>query len=108
MDTENEGDTGLMVMCREDDIPEYCRQCGKPLTTGNYTVGVIFDSHAYLVGHNPPLVCCGVKREPPLLFEEKEDADDALRKVVETFIRDGNFDNISLLIFSEATTKTLH
>jgi hypothetical protein len=74
-----------------------CKECQKPILQGRYAVGVTIGNHKYLVGHNPPLTCCGQEKLVPLLFSDEPAAEEALKATVATMAKDGNTSGLRLL-----------
>ena len=76
-----------------------CIECRKILRTGTWLVGIIVgaqEEYKYLVGANPPVMCCGQEKQVIETFDTEEEANAFSKKIAEQIDREGTTKNLVL------------
>ncbi len=86
-----------------------CKDCRKILAKGTWTIGLrIGETKRYFVGHNPPIICCGMEKAIPLVFDSEGELLPISNQIKETLNRDGTTASVPLVGFAIIESTTTH
>ena len=108
METGNKENVTVAVVDHPPGITAGCAKCRTVLKSGRFAIGVLIDPHKYLVGENPPSMCCGEEKKVPLLFNDEAAAEEAKKQTMQTLDADGTTANLRLLEAAVFTSDTVH
>lgn len=108
MKTSNKENVTVAVIDHPRGITAGCAKCRTVLKSGRFAVGVLIDPHKYLVGENPPIMCCGEKKKVPLLFNDEAAAEEAKKQTMLRLDADGTTANLQLLEAAVFISNVVH
>jgi hypothetical protein len=108
METGKKENVTVSVVDHPLGITAGCVKCRTVLKSGRFAIGVLIDPHKYLVGENPPIMCCGEEKKVPLLFNDLGEADAARMRTMQTLDADGTTANLRLLEAAVFTSDAKH
>jgi len=101
-------DATVKVVHHPAGIKAGCAKCRDIIASGQYAVEVDVGNHRYLVGANPPMICCNEEKKVPLLYSEESHATEEAREVIGILNRDGNTSNLRLLEMAQFISTAAH
>lgn len=84
-----------------------CSECGNELARVSYAINISFGGRNYLVGQDTPPVCCGRKRDVPVLFNSPDEACAAIADIVAKYEEDGESEYLKLMEVQSSGSNTL-
>jgi len=86
----------------EQSMTQKCRDCGRILAGGKFTIGLSLDDGAgkiikYMLGASPEPKCCGRARNVFLAFATEAEAEAEIAKVREHLNMQGTTEGLTLL-----------
>ncbi len=101
-------DAKVTVLHHPPGIQAGCAKCRTILNSGTFAVRVQVGNHDYLVGNNPPKMCCGEEKKVPLLFNNEPLAAFAAQGIVDILNRDGDTSGLRLLEVAQFISTAKH
>ena len=77
-------------------ITTSCSKCLQVLKTGTWVVRILMQGHTFLVGCNPPVICCGEEKKVIDAFQSEPEAEQLARIVREELSRVGVAPNLKV------------
>ncbi|OGZ68860.1 MAG: hypothetical protein A3D35_03045 [Candidatus Staskawiczbacteria bacterium RIFCSPHIGHO2_02_FULL_34_9] len=95
----------VVIAYHEARITCGCKDCKKILAQGYYAIGLDIRepnrNYRYLLGVDPPVLCCGHDRKVLLLFESVEEADKKQKEIIEFLDREKSTEKLRLFEFAK-------
>jgi hypothetical protein len=99
---------GVGIVCYLRWMRLHCVTCGTVIFQGEFEVGIQVRGHGYLVGSNPPRVCCGQEQISALLFMNTASAVSAAKAAGDILQRDKGFENLRVIEVPQLGSATHH
>ena len=81
------GEFKVVVISHSAGINQGCRDCRKVLAEGKYALGLKIKypnrEHQYIIGVDPPVMCCGNDKKIWRLFESEDTANKGAKEVAD-------------------------
>ena len=85
-----------------------CAKCRKILRTGTWAVGLLIGQHKYIVGSNPPVVCCDEEKKVIETFDTEPEAEALAKRVIDQLNREGTTENLVLYEAFPGVSDSMH
>lgn len=97
-ETRKMKDIEVLVVSHEAGITQGCKACRTVLRSGRYAIGLVIDGDKkFLLGEDPPVICCGGEKMIFLCYKTEREAESVKQELLSDLERIGSTVGLRLI-----------